>query len=247
MNNLSRMYPELLAGGFSHVDGTVEFYHRINVLIRNDMRVLDYGAGRGAQIVNEDNEFKKKLITFKGKVDQVVGVDIDAVVMENAFLDHAHVIHPGQPLPFQDESFDLIICDWVLEHIDNPSQFFQEIGRILKPGGWFCARTPNRFGLIGLATNLIPNSLHIPLLKRLQPERQSIDVFPTLYRANTLGKLRKYLPSHRWLHCSYISNPEPPYVQGSYFLMNCVKLFWRLVPNSMHTVMNVFVQKKADS
>jgi len=244
MNNLTRMYPEMLAGGYSHVDGTVEFYQRINVLIRSDMRILDYGAGRGAQIIKANTEFKKQLITFKGKVGQVVGIDIDNTVMGNPFLDIAHVILPDERLPFEDESFDLIICDWVLEHVENPTRFFKEVDRVLKPGGWFCARTPNRYGLIGLATNLVPNTLHIPLLKRLQPERQSIDVFPTIYRANTLKKLKEFMHSDQWLHCSYISNPEPPYVQRSYFVMVLIQLYWRLVPNSMHTVLNIFVQKK---
>lgn len=44
---LARLYPEVAAGGFSHVDGTVGFYRRVNALLRPDMTVADVGPGRG--------------------------------------------------------------------------------------------------------------------------------------------------------------------------------------------------------
>jgi len=38
-------------------------------------------------------------------------------------------------LPFEDNSFDFILCNHVLEHIPNDTQAMQELYRILKPGG----------------------------------------------------------------------------------------------------------------
>lgn len=242
--NVRRQYPETDAGGFSRADGTIAFYQRINALISPDMHVLDFGAGRGEQLMDNAVPYRTALCTLKGKVARIVGVDVDPAVLTNPFMDETAVMTIGQPLPFADASFDLIYADWVLEHVDDPVQFVDEINRLLKPGGWFCARTPNRWGMTGIATNIIPNSLHVKLLERLQPGRQAVDVFPTRYRMNTIGKIVRYFPNSRWSNHSYISNAEPPYVQKSALAMRLVQLFWRLTPSAMATNLNIFVRKR---
>lgn len=243
-SNLSHFYPEVGAGGFSRVDGTVSFYTRVNALLDPSFTVLDLGAGRGAQLVSDPDSYRTKLATIKGKVAKVIGIDVDDAVLSNPCLDEAHVIRIGEPYPFADNSFDLILSDWVLEHVANPEEFAAEIGRVLKPGGWFCARTPNRWGMVGLATNLVPNKAHSDLLAKLQPGRTERDVFPTTYKLNTKGRLVRAFPPDRWNNYSYITNPEPPYVQRSALAMRVVQFAWRFAPPQMGTVFNVFLQQK---
>jgi len=45
-------------------------------------------------------------------------------------------------LPFDDQSFDVIFCNHVLEHIPNDTKAMQELYRILKPGGWGIFQIP---------------------------------------------------------------------------------------------------------
>ncbi|MFP4002686.1 MAG: class I SAM-dependent methyltransferase [Alphaproteobacteria bacterium] len=45
-------------------------------------------------------------------------------------------------LPFADESFDVIVCSEVLEHIPDYEQALGEINRILKPGGRLAVSVP---------------------------------------------------------------------------------------------------------
>ena len=46
--------------------------------------------------------------------------------------------------PFNDETFDMVICTEVLEHlIQDPGHMMYEINRVLKPGGFLILTTPN--------------------------------------------------------------------------------------------------------
>ncbi|MCB0371831.1 MAG: class I SAM-dependent methyltransferase [Muricauda sp.] len=45
-------------------------------------------------------------------------------------------------LPFEDNSFDVILCNHVLEHIPNDTKAMQELYRVLKPGGWGIFQIP---------------------------------------------------------------------------------------------------------
>jgi SAM-dependent methyltransferase len=45
-------------------------------------------------------------------------------------------------LPFKENSFDVILCNHVLEHIPDDTKSMQELYRVLKPGGWGVFQIP---------------------------------------------------------------------------------------------------------
>ncbi|MCA0960299.1 class I SAM-dependent methyltransferase [Muricauda ruestringensis] len=45
-------------------------------------------------------------------------------------------------LPFKDDTFDVILCNHVLEHIPNDTKAMQELFRVMKPGGWGIFQIP---------------------------------------------------------------------------------------------------------
>jgi len=45
-------------------------------------------------------------------------------------------------LPFKDNSYDIILCNHVLEHIPDDTKAMQELYRVLKPGGWGIFQIP---------------------------------------------------------------------------------------------------------
>jgi dolichol-phosphate mannosyltransferase len=57
----------------------------------------------------------------------------------NPLLVHGSVFN----LPFQDESFDTVICSQVIEHIPDTDVAISELLRVLKPGGRFILGTPD--------------------------------------------------------------------------------------------------------
>ncbi len=47
-----------------------------------------------------------------------------------------------QDIPFSDETYDVVICNHVLEHVDDDSKAMSEMYRILKPGGFAILQVP---------------------------------------------------------------------------------------------------------
>lgn len=45
-------------------------------------------------------------------------------------------------LPFEDNTFDIILCNHVLEHIPNDQKAMRELFRVMKPGGWGVFQVP---------------------------------------------------------------------------------------------------------
>ncbi len=45
-------------------------------------------------------------------------------------------------IPFGDNTFDVVLCNHVLEHVDNHKRCMREIYRVLKPGGWAVMQVP---------------------------------------------------------------------------------------------------------
>ena len=45
-------------------------------------------------------------------------------------------------LPFDEDTFDVILCNHVLEHIPDDAKAMQELYRVMKPGGWGIFQIP---------------------------------------------------------------------------------------------------------
>ncbi|MBD2187105.1 class I SAM-dependent methyltransferase [Pseudanabaena mucicola] len=66
-------------------------------------------------------------------VDNYVGLEIS----RDGFLGEkdGKYYYDGKQFPFDDNVFDGILCNQVLEHVFNPDEFLQEMKRVIKPGG----------------------------------------------------------------------------------------------------------------
>lgn len=223
-------------------DGTITFFRRVNDLLEPSMTVLDLGAGRG-RMSDQGPSLKRDLAVLKGKVAKVIGVDVDPVVLENVMVDEAYH-YDGRRIPLDDLSVDLVVSDHTLEHIADPAAFAAEVGRVLKPGGWFCARTPHLWSVMVMGSKLVPNRLHARVLRHAQPDRQACDVFPTVYKLNTRSAVARHFPG--WTDASFTHDPEPAYTFGSRILrglMETVQAIKRPVLGG--DVLMVFLRKSS--
>lgn len=140
--------------------------------------VLDAGCGHGNYIIDENRK----------DISWAVGVDVsEEAVTDNVCLDEIKISDLSK-LPFENNSFDIIISLWVLEHLIEPEAVFSEINRVLKPSGTFMFATPNKnFLPLALVQFLKLNKF----LSKLLFGRQEKDVFKTFYKANTVKDLKK--------------------------------------------------------
>lgn len=86
------------------------------------LRVLDVGCG------------VKPYRPFFARAASYVGVD----VVDNPAAD---LRGPVEDLPVPDASFDVVLCNQVLEHCDDPGQAVRELRRVAAPGGRVLAST----------------------------------------------------------------------------------------------------------
>ena len=123
------------------------FKNKLHQLNLSGNTVLDLGCGGGFLA----EEFAKDGFAVTG-VDPAAR-SIEAArkhaVDNNLVIDYR--IGKGEALAFLDDSFDIVACCDVLEHVDDLQKVIREVARTLKPGGIFFYDTVNRTWLSKIA------------------------------------------------------------------------------------------------
>jgi SAM-dependent methyltransferase len=113
---------------------------------RPPARALEIGPGSGIY-----------LALLSELAEMVVASDIEAVFLERARAISARranievVLDDIVASRLEDESFDLVLCSEVIEHIPDPGAALASMRRILRPGGRLILSTPHRFSPLELA------------------------------------------------------------------------------------------------
>ncbi len=161
-----------------------EWYEAIvDRLVTPGCRWIDVGGGKS--IFPENEKLSRDLARRCGLL---VGVDPSGNIEENELV-HRRVrstIEAYQP----DETFDLATFRMVAEHVQEPTKVVRSLARLLRPSGHAVIYTPNRWSPGALVAGLVPDRWH-DLFARVMDTREKDDVFPTLYRMNTRGQLRR--------------------------------------------------------
>ena len=103
-------------------------------------------------------------------------------------------------------------------------EVFAEVHRVLKPGGRFLAKTPNKWHYMPLASQLIPFRFHHRVLRRVD-SRAPEDMFPTRYRANSPGDVARLADRTGFrVHKAEVHDARPGYLafNGATYLAGCL-------------------------
>ena len=106
---------------------------------KTDAKMVDLGCSSGENTVKFANAVGTK---------DLYGVDLHpkacALALEKGIKIARHDLNT--PFPFEEEFFDVIIANNVIEHIRETDLFVNEIYRILKPNGYVVVSTENLSG-----------------------------------------------------------------------------------------------------
>lgn len=152
---------------------------RIVEHLRVGDRLLDAGCGTYLKFCKQFSDRAR-----------VVGIDLETKLETRNDRQPFGVRGDLSRLPFAPSSFDLVISRSVIEHLEDPGQVFREFQRVLRPGGKVVVITPNKYDYVSVIASLTPYWLHRKLVGKIFQVSED-DVYPTLYRANTISSIRK--------------------------------------------------------
>jgi SAM-dependent methyltransferase len=138
--------------------------------------VLDIGCGGGGKTCY--------YATFRP--NKIIGIDIVEHYAEegNAFARQKNLADiasfmtaDASAMPFADETFDTIIMNDAMEHVDQPEKTLAECFRVLKPGGHLYINFPPYYHPYGAH---LSDAIGIPWVHSLFSERTLIDSYKRL-------------------------------------------------------------------
>jgi SAM-dependent methyltransferase len=155
------------------------------------IRVLDFGCGGGLLVS-----------LLRAKDIDCFGADIfyegtrhsDDLLSGLLQRDVVREIPASGRLPFEDRSFDLIVSNMVLEHVENLQQVLAELTRVLRPSGSMHHNFPSR-------EVLREGHIGIPLAHRIKRGRLRY-VFTLSLRRLGLGSHKDGRPLKEWTQSS---------------------------------------------
>jgi SAM-dependent methyltransferase len=98
-------------------------------------KILDFGGGRNSNYRDRMQEWTAGCTYETANIDRAI--------------EPTYLIEPGQPLPVESNTFDIVITLNTLEHIFEVQQALQELLRVLKPEGELVATVPFLFRIHG--------------------------------------------------------------------------------------------------
>ena len=132
-------------------------------------KILDVGAGGGViPLVFRKMGFDVYAVDtwneYDEKYDNGMGIQEDIIErLEDAGIHLKYCDVLKEPLPFADDSFDMILLLDVIEHLNAPKKCLQELKRVLRKDGYLVITTPNLATLKNRICVLLGRSNHVGL------------------------------------------------------------------------------------
>jgi len=147
--------------------------------------LADKFAGRFVRIYEAGGGSASVLPLSSLKHRSIVVVDIDEIQLRNNNYADTKILGDIQTYVPSPNSFDLITCYNVIEHLTAVDQAIKQFYHALAPGGLLFIGAPNPESLFGMVTKYSPHWFHVwfyrVILRRKNAGKPGQVPFPTVY------------------------------------------------------------------
>jgi SAM-dependent methyltransferase len=176
----------------------------------------------------------------------VTVVDIDEDQIRNNTYAHETILGDIQSYRFQPETFDLVICYNVIEHLPDVEAALLGFCESLKQGGLILIGAPNPDSLSGVVTKYSPHWFHVWFYRYVRGDKKAGQPgqapFPTFFHPLvTLSNLEVFAKSHG-LQVIYRKEYESPRFPE----MRARKPAFAALLDGIAAIMNLFLAANAD-
>jgi SAM-dependent methyltransferase len=215
----------LFVGGFMY---SVVHHHLVAVInseietdkkSMNEISILDAGCGNCktiSLIYSKINELNPSIIVH------IHGFDVnDSQVQEDSFFEKSinfldkeipghkwaerlKLIESNDVWPYENDKFDFVISNQVLEHVFNKNHFFREMNRVLKVGG-------KGIHIFPLKHYIIEGHLLLPFVHRIK-NRDYLNWYIKFFSRIGLGKYKKLRKNNPNLSLDDYANMHSDYM-----------------------------------
>ena len=231
LNIIDGEMPVFPPGSYFHsTKSTLDVYDQIlSSLCSPDRILLDEGCGKKSMVQRYTAKFKYS-----------VGMDISPEAMaENAGFS-AFVAGDASMLPFRDQVFDVVVSQWMIEHIRKIDEVVQEFGRVLKKGGSLVVVTNSKYHPMMFVSSILPTRFRDWMKLKIFPSYIEEDTFPTYYKFNSLADIDRLL-TRAGFEKRYASYHGAPFFLFNKFLFKISEWYERLTDISFLRCMKMHV------
>ena len=173
----SKWYRDRYSGsGFLyHARIVTDMLEGVRMSDRMSHKVLDVGCGTG---------FVSQLYPNF----DITGIDIsDGMLANNPYK---WIKASAEEIPFEDNTFDFVVCRSLLHHLDSPSLGLSEMFRVLKPGGKWVCWDPNHGFIYNLIRRLFQ---HTDRFSHLHKSFRDIELFKMIEDTGFKITMKRYM------------------------------------------------------
>ena len=160
----SRRYRLRLSRYPAMAEEIAAFVNEQNLKKEEKLNLLDIGAGRGRSMQFVDVTGISEHIAF-------FGIDSSQKRLSNIYRPDRWTLKQididNVKIPFESSMFDIVVCEQVIEHLNNPGSSLIEMSRLLRPGGLLIIGTAATWPGLSLAYRyMVPIFDHMMGIKR---------------------------------------------------------------------------------
>ena len=168
---------------------------------------------------------------------KIIGIDSDsdALAARQRLQGDLHRYIHGDLVSaeFEPNSFDLIYCSYVLEHVSGAERVLENFVSWLRPGGILVLKIPDRNSVFGFVTRITPFTIHVWYKRYIKNNpnagKEGHDPFPTYYdNVVSVSGIEAFVKKHRLDPVAMYKTDFYP-ARVSKIIVNTIRGIYRLV------------------